>query len=575
MQEYAELRRYAKRENNSKLRYKVAILGDCATQHLATALRGNAYLQNIFLDVFDADYNQIQIQIMNEGSALYQFQPDIVLIVMCVEKLQELFSACKPEERSSFAEQIIQQIRQYWGLLSVRLTSTVLHYNFAYYNDGNMGSYALKEESSFSFQIQKLNYLLSLAAVEYKNVLLVDINGIQSVQGRNSFFNDKFFYAARMPFSLEALPEISKRTIDVVKALSGRIIKAVILDLDNTLWGGVIGDDGLGNIQIGELGTGRAFSDFQRWLKDLKNRGILLAVCSKNNEHTAKEPFEHHPDMVLRLDDFAMFIANWNDKASNIQQIQQTLNLGMDSFVFIDDNPFERNQVRCAIPEMTVPELPEDPSLYLQYLRSLNLFETTVLSASDGQRTEQYQKEADRSKSRVSFTSYDDYLKDLDMLAVAAPFDSFHFSRIAQLTQRSNQFNLRTVRYTESQIEELAADDTVITRYYELKDRFGDYGLVGVVILEKQSRDTLFISEWLMSCRVLQRGMEEFIVNDILSVARKNGYSRVTGEYIPTPKNEMVAGLYQRMGFRGGNNLFVMELSNSEQRKTYIKESAL
>ena len=214
-----------------------------------------------------------------------------------------------------------------------------------------------------------------------------------------------------------------------------------------------------------------------------------------------------------------MFVANWEDKASDIRRIQQTLNIGMDSMVFLDDNPFERNLVRSMIPELTVPELPEDPALYVSYLQDLNLFETASYSQDDAKRTKQYQEEAERATLQASFGSYDDYLAGLGMVATAKPFDPFHYPRIAQLTQRSNQFNLCTVRYTETQIEALAASGDHITRYYTLRDKFGDYGLISVVVMDKQPESTLFISEWLMSCRVLKRGMEEFIINDLVSLA--------------------------------------------------------
>jgi len=347
----------------------------------------------------------------------------------------------------------------------------------------------------------------------------------------------------------------------------------VVLDLDNTLWGGVIGDDGLSGIQIGELGTGHAFSDFQAWLKQLKNRGILLAVCSKNNEPAAKEPFEKHPEMILRLEDISMFVANWEDKATNIRSIQKMLNIGMDSLVFLDDNPFERNLVRSMIPEITVPELPEDPALYLQYLRSLGLFETASYSAEDAGRTRQYRQQAERAVFEASFQSYDAYLEGLNMKAVAAPFDAFHYPRIAQLTQRSNQFNLRTVRYTEAEVEAIAHNDNHICLYFMLKDKFGDHGLISVVILDKQADNTLFVSQWLMSCRVLKRGMEEFIVNKILQTAAAHGYTKVVGEYIPTAKNAMVKDLYEKLGFaRTRENRFEAEVAGFQYHKTFITE---
>jgi FkbH-like protein len=277
--------------------------------------------------------------------------------------------------------------------------------------------------------------------------------------------------------------------------------------------------------------------------------------------------------MVLRLEDISMFVANWEDKASNIRNIQKTLNIGMDSLVFLDDNPFERNLVRSMIPEITVPELPEDPAMYLPYLRSLRLFETASYSAEDSGRTQQYRQQAERAVFESSFQSYDDYLKGLDMVATVSPFDTFHYPRIAQLTQRSNQFNLRTVRYTEAEIEAIAQDDGHICLYFMLKDKFGDHGLISVMILDKQADSTLFVSEWLMSCRVLKRGMEEFIVNKILQTAADQGYQKVIGEYIPTPKNAMVKDLYEKMGFaRIGENRFAAETAGFQNNKTFITE---
>ena len=268
-----------------------------------------------------------------------------------------------------------------------------------------------------------------------------------------------------------------------------------------------------------------------------------------------------------------MFVANWEDKASNIRNIQQTLNIGMDSLVFLDDNPFERNLVRSMIPEITVPELPEDPAMYLQYLRQLGLFEVASYSAEDSQRTDQYRNQADRAVFAASFQSYEDYLAGLEMKAVAAPFDEFHYPRIAQLTQRSNQFNLRTVRYTEAEIAALARDDSHICLYFTLKDKFGDHGLISVVILDKQPDDVLFVSEWLMSCRVLKRGMEEFIVNKILQTAADRGFRKVVGEYLPTAKNAMVKDLYERMGFtRVTENRFEAEPAHFQYHKHLISE---
>lgn len=551
--------------------YRLAVMGDCATQHLSTAIGGYGAAIGLGLEIFDADYNQINALVLDEHSELYAFKPDAVLLQMCTQKLYERFCENPLENRAAFAETVFAQIKTTWQRIGEKIT--VLQCNFPLLDDGVFGQFGNKTADSFLFQQRKLNYLLMQGCQEAKNAYLVDLDALQSRLGQGQFFDARLYYIAKMPIRMEALPETAKCVVDMIQAIRGSVKKCVVLDLDNTLWGGVIGDDGLSGIQIGELGTGHAFSDFQEWLKQLKNRGILLTVCSKNEEATAKEPFEKHPEMVLRPEDFSMFVANWENKAANIRRIQQTLNIGMDSMVFLDDNPFERNLVQGLIPEITVPALPEDPALYLEYLRGLDLFETASYSAEDVHRTDQYRTQANRTVFESSFQSYDDYLANLQMKATVAPFDKFHYPRIAQLTQRSNQFNLRTVRYTEAEVEALAKDDSHIGLYFTLKDRFGDYGLISVVVLDKQPGDVLFISEWLMSCRVLKRGMEEFIADKILSLAAEQGFRKIIGEYLATPKNAMVKDLYERMGFtRVGENRFEAEPMHYRYHKNHITE---
>lgn len=544
------------------------LAGDCATQHLATAIKGYGVHAQVPMKVFDADYDLIDAMILDGNSALYACRPDFVLLFMCAEKLQEKFSEFR--DKSKFADHMIQSIRSDWAAISSRCNAKILQFSYIEYDDAVFGSYALKSEESFLFQVKKLNYYLASSAQNESQVFLVDLNGLRNNAG-SRFRDDKLYYIAKMPISLEFLPETAKRVIDVINAINGTIKKCVVCDLDNTLWGGVIGDDGLSGIQIGELGLGHAFEDLQRWLKSLKERGIILAICSKNEEGTAKEPFIKHPEMVLRLEDISIFVANWQDKASNIRQIQKALNIGMDSIVFLDDNPFERQLVRTMIPELTVPELPEDPAEYLSYLMRLNLFETASCSQADKQRTEQYQAEAKRVQEQAQYTSYEDYLKNLHMLAEALPFDEYQIPRIAQLTQRSNQFNLRTVRCTEDEIRSIMKNSQYLTRYYKLEDKFGDHGVISVAILKMQDAHTLFIENWLMSCRVLKRGMEEFIINDLVALARENGFTSVLGEYVKTPKNAMVSGLYSELGFTPiGEGRYLADTAHFIARETLI-----
>lgn len=568
---FLELKRASKQKYKDGL--KMAVIGDFATQHLAVAIKGYSQKEGRPLQVLDCDYDQFDAQILDGYSDTYKYHPDFILLAVCSEKLYKKFCDTPVDDRKNFAEQQYEVLKKYWLRLSEYSNAKILQMNYEETDDGIWGNYAGKSEVSFLYQVRKLNMYIMQGAQEYRNLYLIDICKLAGQYGEIAFKDEKFYYIAKIPFSQNALVGIAGEIISVVKAIMGKIIKCVITDLDNTLWGGIIGDDGLEGIQIGELGDGHAFTEIQRWLKELKNRGILLAVCSKNNEDTAKLPFEKHPEMELKLSDFAVFVANWDDKAANICKIQQILNIGMDSIVFLDDNPRERDVVRTLIPEVTVPELPEDPALYLAYLKKCSLFETASYSQEDNKRTEQYQAESVRRDILNKSQSYDEYLQEMNMIAEAKSFDEFHYPRIAQLSQRSNQFNLRTVRYTEDEIRKLSEDDKYLTLYFTLKDKLGAYGLISVVVLKKLDMETLFIENWFMSCRVLKRGMEEFIVNKIIYIARENGFQKVIGEYKRTAKNAMVEKIYEKMGFcKEADGTYFVKVNDYKENLTYIKE---
>lgn len=572
MYTFKDLRKATKYEISGK-KVKIAILGNCATQFFAIAVEGYAKLSDISISVYDADYNQFEPQLLDEKSEVYVFEPDCILLWLATDKLYEEFLDMPLISRNRFADSYIEKISTYWSLIKKNSNARILQMNFTEIDDKVLGQYSAKVDTTFIYQIRKLNWLLENAMNGNANVYPIDLLAVQIQMGQSEFYDASFYYRAKMSVSTKALPYVGKSVVDVLKSMSGKLKKCIIIDLDNTLWGGIIGDDGINNIEIGELGSGHAFTNFQRWLKQLKENGIILAVCSKNNEKIAKEPFEKHDEMVLRLSDISVFVANWDDKPTNIKMIQQSLNIGMDSIVFIDDNPFERNLVREMLPDVVVPELPEDPAHYLEFLQQCNLFDTISYTENAIDRTKMYQAEFERKKSEAAYKSIDDYLKSLEMRGAVRPFDESRYSRIAQLTQRSNQFNLRTVRYTENEIKEISQSNNYVTLFYTLKDRFGDHGLVGVVILQKVDDSKLFIDTWLMSCRVLKRGMEEFIMNKLMEVAKNSGYSLVTAEYIPTGKNMMVKDIYSQMGFgETSKNHYSIEVERYKPKKVYILE---
>lgn len=571
MQNFTQLKKNLKKDFTGLKAIKVAVLGDTATQFLIQALRGAGYERGFDLRVWEADFNQIERQLFDPSSELFEFKPEVVVVFHSTHKLLAKYNKLPADQYSTLADCRIDLLENICGVVTDQLKAKIIYYNYNEINDSVFGGYANKTESSFLFQLRKLNYELMRLAARKSNFYVCDLSAIQNQCGKENLFQSSVYINTEMVLSIDVLPEIAARTIDIIAAINGSFKKCLVVDLDNTMWGGIIGDDGLENIQLGSLGIGKAFTEFQHWIKKLKNRGIIIAVCSKNTESIAKEPFEKHPDMVLRLDDIAVFMANWDTKVDNIRQIQRILNIGFDSMVFLDDNPFERNIVKENVPGITVPELPEDPADYLEYLYQQNLFETTSFSSEDAERTRQYQVEARRSSLQKTFTNEDEFLESLKMVSVVESFNKFNIPRAAQLSQRSNQFNLRTVRYTEADIEMTVPDKDIASFTFTLEDKFGDNGMICVIILKKTDDRTLFIDTWFMSCRVLKRGMENFVLNMIVDYAKKHEYHFLKGEYIETPKNEMVKNHYAQLGFQPAEGYWLLDVNGYQQRKNFIQ----
>lgn len=569
MKSFQELKRSCKKDTANLPVIKVALVGDTATQLLSTALMGTGVDRGFHLDLFEAEYNQVEQQFMDPGSDLHAFDPEFIVVFQSTHKWAEKHALTDNDGKIALADERLDFVRT----ICASSRAKIIYLNYPEIDDTVFGSYADKVSLSFSWQVRKFNYGLMELAQNTPNLFVCDLAALQNKYGRNWLFDASIYTSTEMILSIDSLPYVSSRILDIVCALKGKFKKCLILDLDNTVWGGVVGDDGLEGIQLGHgLGIGKAFTEFQMWVKKLKDRGIILCICSKNDEDKAKEPFEKHPDMVLRLGDIAVFMANWETKVDNIRAIQQILNIGFDSMVFLDDNPFERNIVREHIPDITVPELPEDPADYLEFLYSLNLFETASYSATDKDRTKQYQVEAQRVGYAKTFHDEADFLRSLDMVSTVEGFTKFNTPRVAQLSQRSNQFNLRTVRYTEADVEAMSNDPDVIPVTFTLEDKFGENGLICVIIMKKMDAESLFVDTWFMSCRVLKRGMEHFTLNTMVARAREKGYRRIVGEYLPTLKNGMVKEHYDRLGFTPlGDGRYELDTEKYQEKECYIK----
>jgi len=570
MLSFSELKKNLKKDTAGFKKIKIALLSDTASQFLNAAIRAYGITAQLDFEIYEADYNQIDLQVFDPTTELYSFKPDYIFINRSTEKLLKEFYKTNPKQQPGFADTILNKTQQYYDTITSRLRSKIIINTYPEIDDSVFGNFAAKINASFIYQVRKINLGLMDIGRQAKDLYICDLAVQQATLGYNFVFDPKMYVSADLVYNIDFLPIIAKNITDIILSITGSFKKCLILDLDNTTWGGIIGDDGMEGIQVGYYGLGKIFTDLQLWAKQLKQRGIILAICSKNTEEIAKEPFLSHPDMVLRMDDIAVFVANWETKVENIRYIQSVLNIGFDSMVFVDDNPFEREMVKSGIPDITVPDLPEDPVNYLVYLRSLNLFETASFTEEDEQRTKQYQEEAQRNILLQSFDNEHDFLASLAMESVVKPFDVFSIPRVAQLTQRSNQFNLRTVRYTDEDIKRIAEDPEYFTMSLTLADKFGDHGLIAVIILKKLDEKTLFIDTWIMSCRVLKRGMEHFTNNRIVSVAQEHNFEKIVGEYLPTKKNGIVKDHYESLGYKQEGDKWVLELKNFEEKSTFI-----
>jgi FkbH-like protein len=581
--DYFALVRESRRLDVSALtkRVRVAVLSDAATPHLLPILRVLFARTGYAAELYAGEIGAFETDILDRQSALHRFDADAIVLLPAAQALRERHREA-PGDRATFGEDAALRFASLWDALAKTSRATVVQATSPVPFERDFGSHALLVPGSLESSVTAFNATLTREARARRSVLLCDLDGVAAWVGKQSFFDEKLWTIAKSYAAFEHLPRVAQAIRDVVLAARGRTVKCVVTDLDDTLWGGVIGDDGLEGIRIGHDGEGEAFRRLQLYLRELSRRGVALAVCSKNDEAVAIRPFREHPDMVLREGDIAVFHASWGPKVDGLERIRAALEIGFDSMVFLDDNAFERNLVRHYLPEVIVPDLPEDPSEVVRALAALNLFETASYTDEDRKRSAAYREEAARKELARSFTSVDDFLASLDMRVTLARFDAMHLPRVVQLLARSNQFNLTTRRESEAACEALMrAGADVLPLYVKLSDKLGDYGLISVVIAHTAG-DALEIDTWVMSCRVLARGVEEYAMNHVVAKARELGASRVVGRYVPTAKNKMVADFYGRFGFTrtppreeepAGETTWTLEVARYEERLHRLTES--
>ncbi|MBC2594328.1 HAD-IIIC family phosphatase [Ruficoccus amylovorans] len=531
---------------------KIALLGSSTTTFYAATVRVAAVRDGFFPEIYEAPFGTWRQEILSESSGLYAFAPDVVVLATHWRDAGLATFAAEDEagavELLSAEEvpPVVAELKHGWGLLRERLGCPVIQHSFDLPAGDSGGALGANAPGGRIRCLRALNERLRREAPP--GVAVLDLEALAA--GAAGWVDPRQWYMHKQHPALDALPALANACLGLIRAVLGLSRKVLVLDLDNTLWGGVIGEDGLAGIRVGPpQAEGEAYAEFQRYARELKERGILLAVCSKNNEADARLPFEKHDGMVLGLEDFAVFVANWEDKPVNLRRIAETLNVGLDSFVFVDDNPVERARVRQELPQVAVPEIGADPAEFINILAGGRWFEALTLSEEDRVRHAAYQANAERRQLEAAAPDLNTFLRQLRMRVSHGPITEVNLERVAQLVGKTNQFNLTTRRHPAEALRRFAADPAGWTRVFRLKDRYGDNGLVGVVIATAPREGEWEVDTFLMSCRVIGRGLADYMVTTLLRTAAERGIRRVTGLYIPTEKNALVADFYFRSGF--------------------------
>lgn len=522
---------------------RILVLGQCTTTWFAQGLASSAWGQQVPCLVEEGPFDNV-VQVLE---AMSTTSPPNVLVLLPWS--QHLLSG---QERAPdvLAAEALDFWKRAWRLASQKGIKRLIQIGYDWIFPGALGYHLSASPGGDIDLVRRLN--AELRAAMPAESYFVPLEELSGTLGRSQFYDLRRMYWTKQPFSEAGLMNLSEHVIAGLRALTSGPRKVLVLDLDNTLWGGVVGETGPLGVELGDSPRGEAFRQFQRHVKALTRRGVLLAVCSKNNAEDARECFRQNPDMVLKLDDFAHFVANWEPKTTGLREIAETLRLGLDSFVFFDDSPFEREMVRQAMPDVAVVDVPEDPSDYVRALQEGLWFESCVLTDEDKKRSHLYRAEVAHRAARNDAGGLDDYLASLDMQATVRPIDTTDMQRIVQLLGKTNQFNLTTRRHTTEALRELLSRPGSIGLSLRLEDRLSDHGLVAVVLGVKvplAGVSAMEIDSFLMSCRVIGRTVEAHLLQSLIDVADVAGYQRVIGRYLPTPKNHLVASFFEQMGF--------------------------
>jgi len=562
-------------ESDFEKQIRIAVLGSFTLNGLAETIKVKCAELNVFSSIFSGGYNQYNEEILDTNSNLYSFSPEICFLVLDTRNiLENLFYSpysISDDERKKFIENKTAELVNLIKFFVENSKSKLIVTNFVPPIYSPYGIFESKTNYGFQEMIYDLNHKL---LVEFKNnplVYVFDFNGFVTSFGQNNVFDYRQYYLGDVKVSLEKIPYLANALMSYVKPILGLNKKCIVLDLDNTLWGGIIGEDGFNGIKLGHNDPiGKSFIEFQKYLLSLHERGIILAVNSKNNFDDAIKVIKEHPNMILHEEHFASLKINWNDKATNLQEIAQEVNIGLDSMVFFDDDKVNRDFVRSTLPEVLTVEVPEDPSLYVPTLIGLNDFNVIKITEEDKQRGKMYLEQRKRIEFQKTTIDFNEYLKQLDIKVFIKNANEFTIPRISQLTLKTNQFNLTTKRYQEEDIKKISQDNKKLIGCARVEDKFGDNGITGVFIIDKADNEEWIIDTFLLSCRIIGRGVEEEIINHIMTLAKKNNVNKIIADFIPTKKNKPSESFLPDFGFERENNVWVYYLKNHTEKPSHL-----
>ena len=530
----------------------IAILRNFTIDPLVKVIQGEVALSGFYPNIYLSDYDSIAQEVLNPKSKFYLYQPDFIILAQWLETLSSslgnMFNPLAIQKNLKEKQKTLQMIKDFITAIRKQTSAPILINNFPLPVYPTLGVLDSQDHQYHRGMILSLNHDLVKLAKRFLDIYIVDYFSLMAQIGSLDGIDQRYWEIGRAPISNKVLVPFGKTYGRIIRALTGKTKKCLVLDCDNTLWGGIIGEDMLDGIKLGKTYPGSCYLSLQQEILNLKNRGVILALCSKNNEEDVLEVLQNHPETLLREEHFSTWQINWDDKVSNLKQLAKDLNIGLDSFVFVDDSSFECELVRTQLPEVDVLELVGDPSGYRNLLSSQGFFDSFILSEEDQKRTHMYQAQIQRKKLKKSVSSIKDYLKSLSMEAKIGKANSATISRISQLTQKTNQFNLTTRRYSIGDIERFSQSKEWDVYYLKLKDRISDLGLIGVAII-KINDGHIEIDSFLLSCRVIGRGVEDVLLSHLLYEATKIGCQQVIASYGVTSKNAQVANFFGKRHF--------------------------